>query len=466
MLFNSLEFIIFAVLFFGFFPFVRGRQTPRYLYICLFSFLFYGWWDWRFIILLIFTGLIDFLAGLGMEKYHSHRRLILIVSLSSNLLTLGFFKYFNFFALNFNTASIFTGLNWRIPLLTLVLPVGISFYTFQSMSYTIDIYRGELRATRNLFHFFAALSLFPHLVAGPIMRAAKLLPQLEQDLRPTEPQKWAALRLISHGFVKKMVIADNLAPTVNAAFSGPVLAHSSLEWWLIVTMFAFQIYCDFSGYSDIARGLAKWMGYEFTLNFNHPYTATSIRDFWSRWHISLSTWFRDYVYIPLGGSRGTPVRVHLNMWLTMLLSGCWHGAAWTYIAWGLLHAFYLTVERITRWPDRVARISGGKVIACMAVLLQVWIGWVFFRAESFSQALDILSVMFTFHGASMALSKNALVFLTLIVARECYVALRLDWRRLVNRELLPQAEPLALAAAGLAAVYLRGPGSAFIYFQF
>ncbi len=463
MLFNSLEFVLFAILFFGIWPLARRRNSARYLYICFFSFFFYGWWNWRYLILLVATGLLDYVAGLAMESRPQHRTAILALSITSNLLTLGFFKYANFFAANLNPLLSRFG---QLPMLALTLPVGISFYTFQSMSYTIDIYRGELRPTRNVLHFFAALSMFPHLVAGPIMRAAYLLPQLQSNRRPGEKQIWLGLQLIAQGYVKKMVIADHLAPAVNAAFSGPVSALTCLEWWIVITMFAFQVYCDFSGYTDIARGLANWMGYDFPLNFNHPYLSGSMREFWSRWHISLSTWFRDYVYVPLGGSRKGAVRAYLNLWITMLLSGLWHGANWTFLVWGGLHASSLSVERLTGWPDRMRRMPIGKAVACAVVIMQVWFGWVFFRAGSIQQGWSVIRAMLSFDRFAVRLSGTALLFLGLAMIAEMYAALGLDWRKLLRPGLTPYVEPLKLAACVIGAVYLRGPGNAFLYFQF
>ena len=466
MLFNSRVFVIFAVAFFAFWPLARRSMNGRWLYIVVCSFIFYGWWDWRYVPLLVATGLVDFLAGLAMTWRPHRKLLILLVSLGANLGTLAVFKYSAFAATNLNVLANSLGAAWKIPVVTLILPVGISFYTFQSLSYTIDIYRGHLKATRNPLHFFAAISLFPHLVAGPIMRASSLLPQLEEDVKPTSAQLWGGLHLIAHGFFKKMVIADNLAPVVNEAFAGQFVAHSFLDWWAIVAMFAFQIYCDFSGYSDIARGLAKWMGYEFMLNFDHPYLATSLREFWTRWHISLSTWFRDYVYVPLGGSRKGELRGHINMWITMLLSGLWHGAAWTFVVWGAIHAFFLSLERITTWPEKLRAIPFGRVLALVIVMAQVAIAWVFFRATNMDQATEIVGRMLRPDHLSLTVSRAGLFFLALAIGREIYC-----WHRpkIVARLRLPSfvAGDIAWYAAVLtAAVYLRGTGSAFIYFQF
>ena len=320
MLFNSLTFIIFSALFFLIWPLLKYNSNLRFIYITVASFIFYGWWDWRFLFLIIFSGLIDFIAGIYMFSHPRYKKFILWISLTMNIGCLGIFKYTHF--ISENIEKLFAALGMNIQLLDpgfhIILPVGISFYTFQSMSYTIDIYKGELKPTKNIFHFFSYLSLFPQLVAGPIVRAKDLIPQMEKWHPVSEQERWNGTKLIVFGFFNKMVIADNLAPFVSTAFSNPSNTTSSIYWWVVILSFSIQIYGDFSGYSDIARGLAKWMGYNFRLNFNHPYSSTSIREFWTRWHISLSTWFRDYVYIPLGGSKNGMMKGLLCMWVTML----------------------------------------------------------------------------------------------------------------------------------------------------
>ena len=476
MLFNSLIFIAFAFLFFLFWPIARRRNNFRWAYLTTASFIFYGWWDWRFLFLIIGSGLIDYCAGLAMQKRPHRKRVYLILSLLGNIGSLMVFKYSGFVATNleflFSSLGMPIELNSRIPDFMLILPVGISFYTFQSMSYTIDIYRGKLKPTRNILHFFSYLSMFPQLVAGPIIRASELLPQLKSYRKINEEQRWAGLKLIVHGYFKKVVIADSLAPFITAAFAAPTLSTSSMYWWMIITAFAFQIYCDFSGYSDIARGLAKWMGYEFSLNFNHPYISTSMREFWTRWHISLSTWFKDYVYIPLGGSRYGKGRAHAFMLLTMLISGLWHGAGWNFVIWGALHGFYVTMERLTRLPDhlkklQLGRLHFGKWLALLLVIVQVWVGWVFFRGQSFGQSIQILKTMFSFSGAiSPGIRKAFFVILGLGVLRELYIALGMHRKQWLPVSWRRQLDPAMLAMLMVACIYLRGPGSAFIYFQF
>lgn len=325
MLFNSIIFLVFGSLFFALLPLInKQKNNTRWIFFTFASFVFYGWWDWRFLFLIIGSGLIDFFAGKLIYKYPRRRTFFLIASLFGNLGSLAAFKYNSFLARNIEALLQFTSLDVnlqnQIPEFMYILPVGISFYTFQSMSYTIDIYRGRLKPTANIVHFFTYLSMFPQLVAGPIVRAKELLPQLKRVRKVSPQESWNGFHLILTGYFKKVVLADNIAPLVNYAFSDANTSNSTLYWWVVMLGFAFQIYFDFSGYSDIARGIAKWMGIHFKMNFNHPYNSTSLREFWTRWHISLSTWFRDYVYIPMGGSRKGKLRSHLNMWITMVVS--------------------------------------------------------------------------------------------------------------------------------------------------
>lgn len=471
MLFNSGEFLLFFVVFMVLWPWLRARNNSRWIYLTGASLFFYGWFDWRFVFLLIGTGLVDYLAVLGMVRYPGRRKWFLVASILTNVGTLATFKYLGFCLRNLNHVLSAAGLDAAIPFVDLPLPAGISFYTFQSMSYTIDVYRGELRPARNVWHFFAALSVFPHLVAGPIVRAAYLQPQLETARPASEQQRWAGLKLIIYGYAKKVVIADNLAIVVQGAFAEGVPAQSAALWWVVMVLFAFQIYGDFSGYSDIARGLAKWMGYEFPLNFDHPYISGSFREFWTRWHISLSSWFRDYVYIPLGGSRCQPVTVYRNLWITMVLSGIWHGASWTMLAWGVLHAAYLSIERLTDWPRRVARLPGGRHIATLTVFMLVLVAWVFFRAAWFGQAVQIVGIMFNVTQLNVAavaerVRPEHLLLVFVLVARHLFFYFglqRFSWR--VPRTVW-RLEPVALAGVAWACVYLRGSTQQFMYFQF
>lgn len=465
MTFNSAIFLVFGAGFFGLWPLCRSNARMRYVFITAASLFFYGWWDWRFVPLLVGTGMVDFYAARLMQRYEERRRFFLVASMVSNLGVLAVFKYFNFFSQSIATALAEMGMAVSLPTLHIVLPLGISFYTFASMSYTIDVYRRELTPYSDVWHFLAFLSLFCHLVAGPVLRAANLMPQMAVVTPVGEEDRWEGFKLIVAGFFKKVVVADNLALPVDTAFSGTV-SGGGIFWWCVMLMFAFQIYCDFSGYSDIARGLARWMGYQFALNFNHPYAASGIKDFWSRWHISLSTWFRDYVYIPLGGGRGGVSAGIRNMWITMLLSGLWHGANWTFLVWGAWHAAFLTLERLTDWPRRLQQLgAGGRAAAWAATLTIVLMSWVFFRAESIGQAGAIFAGMARWDDWRLPISAAPLIFL----AGGILFELAAYWRvgRLLPREgWAAWLRPATLAGLICACVFLRGTGHTFIYFNF
>jgi len=467
MLFHSLIFVLFAIVFFLINRWIGKRVKGRLAWLTLASFFFYGWWDGRFLFLILFSGLVDYGAALAMHRFPRRRTFFLIASLLANIGSLSLFKYSGFIAANLDSLFGLTGgyaLTSHIDPFFLITPVGISFYTFQSMSYTLDVYKRKLEPTKNILHFFAYLSMFPQLVAGPIVRAKEMLPQLLQVNPVSKAERWEGLRLIVKGYFKKMVIADNLAPIVVAAFSAPDTNPSSLYWWGVMLAFAFQIYCDFSGYSDIARGLAKWMGYDFPDNFNHPYISTSLREFWTRWHISLSTWFRDYLYIPLGGNRGSRFRSHWNMWITMVVSGLWHGAAWTYVLWGALHAFFLSLERITHLDSWVRKSRPARLAGWFIVTLQVLVAWVFFRANSVEQAWEIVTTMFSFKGDWITgWGISGTVFIGIMVLWELLVSLRLDKS---FRQVHPMAEMAFYAILITIIIFFRGEGSAFIYFQF
>ncbi len=472
MLFNSAEFVLFAAVFFTGWKLMRGR-TLRLGWLTAASFFFYGWWDWRFLALLAGSGVLDFFCGLGMRRFPERKKLLLGLSLMGNVGSLAVFKYLGFLTANVSATLNVLGLEGvSAPAWNIVLPVGISFYTFQSMSYTIDIYRGRLEPTESPLHFFAYLSMFPQLVAGPIVRAADLLPQLEERHEPTEQESWDGWTLIAQGFFKKTVLADNLAPFVDAHFNNIDAYPAGITWWFISLLFAYQIYFDFSGYSNIARGLGHLMGLSFPVNFNHPYISTSFREFWGRWHISLSTWFRDYVYVPLGGNREGSYKGMRNACITMVVSGLWHGAAWTFVIWGALHAAYLMLERLTKWPDRLLtyRRVGGRAIAVLLVFLLTLLSWVFFRAKDLGDALKVLTRMTSPDALAVPASIPAVaaVVVGIGIAWDVAVYVRTHHEERV-RGLHERLRPLGfVVAAGLllASIYFRGPGAAFIYFQF
>lgn len=404
MLFNSFEFIVFLPIVFLLYWFVfRSRQWQNLL-IVVASYIFYGWWDWRFLLLIALTSLCSYGSGLLLEHYEGKRRAQQAVSAGNivlNLSILCMFKYFNFFVENLDMllASLF---NYHLDGLTMkiILPVGISFYTFQALSYTIDVYQKKLPATHNIVEFFAYISFFPQLVAGPIERATNFLPQFQQNRTFDYAKAVDGMRQILWGFLKKLVIADNCAAVVNGNWS-QYQELPGLSLFLLAVMFTFQIYCDFSGYSDIAIGCARLFGFNLMRNFNFPYFSRSIPEFWRRWHISLTTWFRDYIYFPLGGSRCNKWKTMRNVYIVWGISGLWHGANWTFICWGLYHATLLAIYNIfginTKNMDVAAhgRFLAGikKTLQVLLTFILTVIGWVIFRAESMTQATSYLSAM-------------------------------------------------------------------------
>ncbi|GAB3204108.1 D-alanyl-lipoteichoic acid acyltransferase DltB (MBOAT superfamily) [Pontibacter aydingkolensis] len=357
------------------------------------SYVFYGWWDWRFLTLIFFSSLVDYIVSqyLGRTEDDRKRKWLLYTSLAVNLGVLGFFKYFNFFIDSFvETYSLF-GHKLEPRSLNIILPVGISFYTFQTLSYTIDVYRRTLKPTRNIIEFFTFVSFFPQLVAGPIERAAHLLPQFKNQRVFDYTFAVSGLRLMLWGFFKKIVIADRLAAFVDVVYSNPE-QHYGLTVILGTLFFAIQIYCDFSAYSDIAVGTARLFGFDLMRNFRTPYFSTSMKEFWSRWHISLSTWFRDYLYIPLGGNRVMPILWARNMMITFVVSGLWHGASFTFIIWGFIHGLVLIMEvQLAKYAD--GRFALNRAASWFITFSLVCLAWVFFRAENVSEAFMLLSHM-------------------------------------------------------------------------
>jgi len=446
LLFNSLAFLAFLPLFMIAYWSTKGRARLWVMLVA--SLVFYGWWDWRFCFLLLFSALVDYSLGILLENEQddARRRRLIIISIAVNLGLLAFFKYFNFFV---GQAA---GITLRI-----ILPVGISFYVFKTMSYTIDVYRRTQPAERDLLRFTTFVVFFPELVAGPIVRASRLLPQLARDHRFSYERMVSGAALMASGYVRKVAIADSIAPLVDIRFAHPE-AHNSWSLLIGVYLYAFQIYCDFSGYSSIAIGLARILGFDFGVNFDRPYFSRSFSEFWTRWHISLSSWLRDYLYIPLGGNRGGTLRTLRNLMITMLLGGLWHGANWTFVFWGALHGSYLVVERafIRRLP---------RVIAILVVFNLTCFAWVFFRAHSFSNAWEVLSGIASMRG-SLGDVENR--WRTLKCAVMIAVMLGFEaaaWRR--TTEVSP-AMRLAFVAACAWVVLIFGTfsGNNFIYFQF
>ncbi len=403
MLFNSYTFLVFLII-----VFVVFWETAKYSarwskrVLLLSSYIFYGWWDWRFLILIVISSATDFEIGNKLFKSEKarHRKILLVTSIFINFGMLFFFKYFNFFIDSFKTLFFpFANVNeWST--INIILPVGISFYTFQTLSYTIDIYKRKIEPTKSALTFFTFVAFFPQLVAGPIERARHLIPQFEVNRRFSFSQGTSGLKLILWGLFKKMVIADQLAVVVNSVYASPENFNS---WGIIIAtfLFGFQIYCDFSGYSDIAIGTARLFGIELMTNFRTPYFSTSFREFWRRWHISLSTWFRDYVYIPLGGNRSSLQKWSINIFITFSISGLWHGASITFLIWGAIHGMLLIAEHYISPIFKINRTL--KNLAGLIITFAfVNFAWLFFRAESWNKVETLFRNIF--YGQSIGIN--------------------------------------------------------------
>lgn len=472
MSFVSVAFFVFLPIVFFLYWMVQRWHGWQNLCLLIASYVFYGWWDWRFLILILITSLSSFFSGFFIEKSR-FKRLYLFGNICLNLGILGLFKYYGFFADNLNLLLSQFCLSLDMPTWRIILPVGISFYTFQSLSYSIDVYRGKLRATRDVVSFCTYIAFFPQLVAGPIERATNLLPQMLGPRRFDYDEAVDGLRRILWGFFKKLVVADNCALAVNQIWDNYPDANA-LTLLCGMVLFTFQIYGDFSGYSDIAIGTAKLFGIRLMDNFRLPYFSRSIAEFWRRWHISLMTWFRDYLYIPLGGSRVGASRTACNIFIVFLLSGLWHGANWTFVVWGAYNAVLIVVGRwLWKSSSKEDRLVGWKDLgAVISTFILVVLGWVVFRADNLSDAVGYLysltDALASFSFGMPAYGKMAIVYCVLFVI--------IEW---VQRDRIC---PLQLSGCWLGqyrwsrwlVYYLlfmltffgRGEEQTFIYFQF
>ena len=388
MLFNSYTFWIFFAIVLIVHRRLPHRGQNRLLLVA--SYVFYAYWDWRFLALILASTVVDYFVAIAISndgKSGRHKKRLLLVSLAFNLGMLAVFKYLNFFVREAAEMLQSLGMAVSEPSLSIILPVGISFYTFQTLSYTVDVYRGKTPASRGFFDFALYVSFFPQLVAGPIERSTHLMPQIVNPRAPAPNAFRDGLYHIAYGLFLKIVIADNMAVLVNHVFAQPGGELGGLAVLIGVYAFAFQIYGDFAGYSSIAKGVARWLGFELMTNFNHPYFSASPREFWQRWHISLSSWLRDYLYIPLGGNRGGAWRTTRNLLTTMLLGGLCHGANWTFLIWGLIHGLWLGIHRAFGGG------GGMRILKILATFQLVCLTWLFFRADSLAQATSMLAAL-------------------------------------------------------------------------
>ncbi len=390
MIFNSLAFLIFfPIVFILYWLIPQKKYNIQNFLLLIASYVFYGWWDWRFLSLIAFSTCVDYVIGLKMASELKHKKAYLLLSVFVNLGLLATFKYFNFFINSWVDLWGLFGFNISISTLYIILPVGISFYTFQTMSYSIDIYRGELKPAKNFIEFATFVSFFPQLVAGPIERASNLLPQIAKQRNWSHNKFKEGVFQIIIGFFRKVVVADSIGVIVDGIYNTPDI-HNASSILMVVILYSFQIYFDFSGYSDIAIGTAKLLGFEFKRNFNLPYFSSSITEFWRRWHMSLSTWLRDYLYIPLGGNRNGIILQYRNLFLTMLLGGLWHGSSWNFVIWGAMHGILLSLEKKFKLiPANYSFFKNTVIFLVVSVI------WVFFRSLTLDDSLLIFHKLFS-----------------------------------------------------------------------
>ena len=473
--FNSIIFLFFLLIVFSIhWLFFSKNYKAQNSFILLSSLIFYAGWDYRFLSLILFSTIIDYYLGIKIEKstHNKQKKNLLLLSIISNLGLLFIFKYFNFFLESFITVSSLIGFQANLTLLNIILPVGISFYTFQTLSYTIDVYRGKISATRDWILFASYVTFFPQLVAGPIERASRILPQLSKKRTFDWKESKEGVRKILLGFLKKVVIADSLSPMVDFTFNN-YQELSSLALLLGAFYFTFQIYCDFSGYSDIAIGISKLFGIDLMENFNYPYFAKNIGEFWKRWHISLTTWFRDYLYFSLGGSLGSLTAAIRNVAIVFIISGLWHGAKWTYIFWGVIHIiFYIPYFLRRRRNDNNTflprLIFKNKALGIFSTFSIVMLSWIFFRSNSILDAWQYIIRLFSFTQSNQLILNPAnnlnsgyyILYICFFLSIEYYISLNKKETILIERGL-----NILLLLISLFFVQIQEAES-FIYFQF
>ncbi len=471
MIFNSLQFAEFFLIFYLIYLFSNHKWQNRFLLIA--SCIFYGAWNWKFLFLLFTTTIIDYNVAIKMSEteHTKKRKFLLTISILSNLGILGFFKYCNFFASNLHHLAALLGFSLNVHVLNIILPVGISFYTFQAMSYTIDVYRKQVLPSRNFFEFALFITFFPQLEAGPIERAAHMLPQFRSDRKLRMDWILEGAYLILWGLFQKMFIADNLTKLVTPVFNSAP-PYNGIEVLLAVYVFAIQIFCDFAGYSNIARGLARLMGFDLMVNFNLPYFATNPSEFWQRWHISLSRWLKDYLYIPLGGNRKGNLITLRNLMITMILGGLWHGAAWTFVFWGFYHGLLLVLYRVigpfVPQPKNEILQKVFFILKIVFFFHLVCLGWLFFRAETMTQVFHMLrALVLNFHFVPQVshMLKNLLTFSFILLMVQIYEYVRKDFFAPFKWKPLPQ---ICFYLMIFYCILFLGVTSSeqFIYFQF
>jgi alginate O-acetyltransferase complex protein AlgI len=466
MIFTQPRFFVFLVVVFSV-HWAIGNPTARKIWLLACSLFFYGLWNWRFIPLLLGITFVDYFASRLMVKTSNARarEIYLSVSLFANLALLMFFKYYGFFVTSMASLLANVGFAAHLPLLDLIIPLGLSFHTFQAMAYTIDVYQGRAKPARSILDFALFITFFPQLVAGPVVRAKDFLPALELERKLAHVDFRRYLVLFLFGFFKKACVSDNIAATVDRFYAHPG-THSTLGAWLAIILYSVQIYCDFSGYTDMAIACAGLLGFELPPNFRQPYLSQNIQVFWHRWHISMSHWFRDYVYIPLGGSRTSEFNTTRNILITSLLSGLWHGADWKFVLWGLLHGISLVVHRWYAEGKHFATWKSGAPLKIFITFIWVTLLWVFFRAADFANAREVFSLCFSLNGEGISLLEPQIVILLLTCTGLHWVLWKFPYTEFVHR-IPSRLFYLGLGAAfALVFALANGQYKPFIYFQF
>ena len=474
MLFNSFEFAFFFLIVF-FLYYLLNHKLQNWM-LLLASCLFYGTWNWKFLFLMFFQISIDYFCALRIHSSDNNktRKKFLLLSISTNLCILGFFKYFNFFIDSLQRLLSLTGFHTSNPIIfNIILPLGISFYTFEAISYVYDVYKKELEPTKNYLNYALFVIFFPHLIAGPIIRAKTFLPQIVSPRSMTLDKFYEGCYLIFWGLFQKMFIADSLAKIVNPVFSST--SYNGMAVLLAVYAFAFQIYCDFLGYSNIARGLGKCMGFDIMINFNLPYFSPNPREFWQRWHISLSSWLKDYLYIPLGGNKNGKLAEYKNLAITMLLGGLWHGASWTFVFWGIYQGALLIIHRLSQPFLKKLTFCAGPILSKISFILRVFfffqltcIGWLLFRSKSlveFCNMTKSLFFNFRFDDGGIITAKKILFFISILLFVEIVQFIKSDLL------IILKINPLLRGVFYFICFYLiifcgENGGKEFIYFQF
>ena len=468
MIFTEPRFILFFVIIFILYwscPYNKIRK----IFLLLCSYIFYSAWNWRFLFLILISTSVDYVVGVQLTKTNKQkiRKILLLTSLSVDLGILGFFKYFNFFAQSLSTFLQSLGVEVDYTYINIILPVGISFYTFQALSYTIDVYLGKIEPCKNPIDFALFIAFFPQLVAGPIVRAIDFIPQLFVLRKWTDVRVRACLLLFLAGFIKKACISDNLSPYADAYFQDPA-SFSTCSTHLAAILYSIQIYCDFSGYSDMAIACAGLLGYHFPVNFNFPYFAVNIADFWRRWHISLSSWLRDYLYIPLGGNRNGTAKTYRNLLLTMFLGGLWHGASWNFVIWGSIHGIALMFLRIvdTLIPTNYSKTKLKTIISCLVTYIFVCSTWILFRSSDFYTSTQILSSFFLINNSGTQVLWPFLWIYILILLAVHWIVYKNYLKTFVYNLPIPVFSLLYGVAWAIIMTWVNTSYRPFIYFQF